>query len=109
MPARQTVTRGANMAKTCAVQFAGLPRSFAAVWTILMLLTSGTVQAEGVLGSGPVRSLLEQRFESVIQQKWDISCGAAALATLLTFQLGDRVSEREVAQGMLRRTDPLKV
>ena len=57
----------------------------------------------------PVRSLAEIRQESVIIQKWDLSCGAAALATLLTYDLGDPVTERAVAEAMLRRNDPLKV
>jgi predicted double-glycine peptidase len=57
----------------------------------------------------PVRSLLETRQDQVIAQKWDISCGAAALATLLTYQLGDPVTEQEVARSMLNRTDPLRV
>lgn len=57
----------------------------------------------------PVRSLLEIRRENVVVQKWDVSCGAAALATLLTYQLGHVVSEEAVARGMLRRTDPLRV
>lgn len=56
-----------------------------------------------------MRSLLEIRQERVVLQQWDVSCGAAALATVLTYELGDRVSEREVAQGMLRRTEPLRV
>jgi uncharacterized protein len=57
----------------------------------------------------PVRSLLELRHEGVVIQQWDTSCGAAALATVLTYALNDPVSERVVAQGMLRRTDPIKV
>ena len=57
----------------------------------------------------PVRSLLEMRRAHVVVQQWDISCGAAALATVLTYQHGDPVSERAVAEGMLRRTDPLRV
>ena len=56
-----------------------------------------------------VRSLLEMRHEGVVIQQWDASCGAAALATVLTYTLGDPVGEREVAQGMLRKTDPLRV
>jgi predicted double-glycine peptidase len=56
-----------------------------------------------------VRSLAEIRHERVVMQKWDLSCGAAALATLLTYDLGDAVTERAVAGAMLRRTDPLKV
>lgn len=57
----------------------------------------------------PVRSLLEIRQANVIVQKWDISCGAAALATLLTYQHGYAISEREVAQAMLGKTDPMRV
>ena len=57
----------------------------------------------------PVRSLLEIRREHVIVQEWDASCGAAALATLLTYQHGDTVDEKAVAQGMLRSTTPLRV
>jgi uncharacterized protein len=49
------------------------------------------------------------RRDGVIIQEWDTSCGAAALATVLTYSLGDPVSEKAAAQGMLRRTDPLKV
>jgi uncharacterized protein len=59
--------------------------------------------------SDPVRSLLEMRQERVVIQQWDISCGAAALATVFTYTLNDPVSERAAAQAMLRRTDPLRV
>jgi hypothetical protein len=57
----------------------------------------------------PVRSLRELRHEGVVIQQWDISCGAAALATVLTYELKVPVTERQVAQDMLRRTDPLRV
>jgi len=63
----------------------------------------------GEVGAQPVRSLLEIRREGVVVQQWDISCGAAALATVLTHALKDPVSEKSVAEGMLRRTDPLRV
>jgi predicted double-glycine peptidase len=53
-----------------------------------------------------VRSLLELRNDRLVRQHWDLSCGAAALATLLTYQLGMPVSEKEAALGMLRRGDP---
>jgi predicted double-glycine peptidase len=59
--------------------------------------------------SPPVRSLLEIRQANVIVQQWDTSCGAAALATLLQYQHGLHDSEKEIAEGMLRVTDPLKV
>jgi predicted double-glycine peptidase len=57
----------------------------------------------------PIRSLAEIRHETVIMQKWDMSCGAAALATLLTYDLSDPVTEREVATAMLHRTDPIRI
>ena len=56
----------------------------------------------------PVRSLLEIRQEGVIVQKWETSCAAAALATVLTYSHNDPVSEKLVAQAMLRSTDPIK-
>jgi uncharacterized protein len=57
----------------------------------------------------PVRSLLEIRQEGVIVQKWETSCAAAALATVLTFSQNDPVTEKFVAGRMLRATDPIKV
>jgi predicted double-glycine peptidase len=57
----------------------------------------------------PIRSLLEFRQDKVVIQKWDISCGAAALATILTYQHGDPVPEKRIAEAMLKRTDPLRV
>jgi uncharacterized protein len=56
-----------------------------------------------------VRSLLEIRQDRVIVQKWETSCAAAALATVLTYSRNDPVSEKHVAQRMLRSTDPIKV
>jgi len=52
-----------------------------------------------------VTSLLEMRQQHVIVQKFDLSCGAAALATLLRFQHGEQVTERDVATGLMRRSD----
>src|SRR5688500_11553424 len=73
-------------------------------WLLLSLMSVASVaQAQ------PVRSLLEMRQEGVVVQQWDTSCGAAALATVFTYSFKDPVSERSVAQAMLRRTDPLRV
>jgi predicted double-glycine peptidase len=73
-----------------------------ALFTLLLSLQTD-------LHAQPVRSLLEIRQEHVIVQRWDISCGAAALATVLTFDLKDPVTEKLVAQAMLRKTDPIRV
>jgi predicted double-glycine peptidase len=53
----------------------------------------------------PLQSLLELRREHVVVQQWDLSCGAAALTTLLNVQHGDPVSEREVARRLMRREE----
>jgi predicted double-glycine peptidase len=72
---------------------------------LCLLCATGAVAQQ----PAPVRSLLEIRRANVVVQEWDISCGAAALATVLTYQHGDPVTEKAVAEGMLRRTDPLRV
>ncbi len=76
------------------------------LFTLALALTATRGEAQV---RTPVRSLQEIRQANVVVQKWDISCGAAALATLLTYQHGDQVSEREVARAMLGKTDALRV
>jgi predicted double-glycine peptidase len=56
----------------------------------------------------PVKSLLEIRERNVTTQEWDLSCGAAALATILNYQHGDPVSEREIAVRLMLRTEYLE-
>jgi uncharacterized protein len=56
-----------------------------------------------------VRSLQEIRRDRVVHQKWDLSCGSAALSTVLTYDVGDPVSEEEIIESMLRRADPVKI
>jgi predicted double-glycine peptidase len=61
-------------------------------------------------GSTPVSkhvaSMREMRFAHVVEQKTDYSCGAAALATLLNYGFGIKVSEPEVIAGIMRGADP---
>lgn len=59
-------------------------------------------------GQAPVASLLEKRHEAVVVQQWDLSCGAAALATLLNYQHGEAVTEREVAAMLVDRPEYLE-
>lgn len=73
------------------------------VWILCMAWTA-CLEAEE-----PVRSLREMRQANVVIQRWDTSCGAAALGTLLRYQHGVPTSEKEIAEAMLQRTDPLKV
>ena len=61
----------------------------------------GMAWADGAY-SKDVRSFLEIRRKNVVIQEWDLSCGAASLATILRYQHGEQVSEREIAEAMLR-------
>jgi predicted double-glycine peptidase len=79
------------------------PISFIALIVISQLFTSSA------LAERPVRSLLENRQENVVIQRWDNSCAAAALATVLTYDLGFPVTEERVAREMMKQTDPLRV
>ncbi len=57
----------------------------------------------------PVRSMLELRGDRVVRQGFDLSCGAAALSTLLTYEQGDPITEAEVVAGLLRHADPERI
>jgi uncharacterized protein len=81
----------------------------AAVGALTLVAVALTVPAQAAWPEGRVRSLAEIRHAGVVMQQWDLSCGAAALATLLTFDLGDPVSERRVAAAMLRRAGAARV
>ena len=49
----------------------------------------------------PLKSMKTLKVEGLIMQAYDYSCGAAALATLLTYGLGDMVTEKEILDQML--------
>ncbi len=71
---------------------------------------SAAPEAEPVRrGRMPIRSMLEIRQEGVVKQGWDLSCGAAALSTVLTFTYGDPVSELDIIRAMLRQTTPERI
>ena len=69
---------------------------------LVTLLIYGPDLAEG---NQPVQSVLEIRHDRVMIQKWDLSCGAAALATLLRYQFGEPVTEREIAGALMGRAE----
>jgi predicted double-glycine peptidase len=86
----------AKSVQTGAVTIAGCLILASALWSP----TPAEAQA-------PVKSLLEMRQDRVVVQQWDLSCGAAALATLLNYQHGDPVSEREIAKDLIKREEYL--
>lgn len=87
----------------------------------MVLGTAATLAAEVVLTpdipGGPYtvpvksfrQSTLELRYRSTIPQQFDYSCGAAAIATLLTFHYGRPVAERDVVAFMYARGDQPKI
>lgn len=56
-----------------------------------------------------VQSLKEIREKAVVMQRWETSCAAASVATVLSYAYADPVSERHVAATMLGRTEPARV
>ncbi|MBN2887094.1 MAG: C39 family peptidase [Chromatiaceae bacterium] len=73
------------------------------------LLAGGLAHPEEQLSDErAVRSLIELRRNGVVMQEWDLSCGAAALTTLLNQQFSDPLSEREVATALMNRPEYLR-
>lgn len=74
---------------------------------ILQMLVLGTGLAAG--GAEEVRrdpgrlppkrhTLMQLRYQYVLRQQFDYSCGATALATLMTYSFGDETSERTILE-----------
>ncbi len=57
----------------------------------------------------PVRTIVELRYKNVVRQAHDISCGAAALATLLKYYYAEDVTEREAIDAMVALGDREKI
>jgi len=72
------------------VCFAGL------LWTQVGAAGDFSLFSGGAHYRMPVVTLKEARFLTVIKQKYDFSCGSAAIATLLTFHYNQKVSEQDV-------------
>lgn len=56
-----------------------------------------------------VQSLKEIREHAVVMQRWETSCAAASVATVLSYAYADPVSERNVAGAMLAHTPAARV
>ena len=69
--------------------------------------TTGPVQQ--VTLRTQVKPLSEFENERVMKQKYDYSCGSAALATLLNFHLGENFSEQQVIQGLIQYGDSKRI
>jgi predicted double-glycine peptidase len=87
-------------------RLAGL--SLLAVWVATVEAAPVPVPGRDLLNV-PVQSLVALRFKNVVRQAYDVSCGAAALATLLKYYYGEQVTEHEIVQAMLKLGDAAKI
>lgn len=68
-----------------------------------LFITSVSPHSLAAVNPLPVESVLEKRHRNVVLQQWELSCAAAALATVLRYQHGVPVTERSVALGLINR------
>lgn len=83
-------------------------RSIYPVALRLICIAALTVSVTNLAHARMVKSLFEMRRENVVMQQWDLSCGAAALTTLLNFQHHDMVTEKQVAIALMGREEYIK-
>lgn len=67
------------------------------------------VRVAGQRLNAEVQSLAELRWKNLTRQGWDMSCGAAALSTLLVYHHGLQFSEMAVTLTILKNSDPTLV
>ncbi len=60
-------------------------------------------------GAKPIRTLKGLRDDGVVRQRWDMSCGAAALSTILTYDFSDNTPEAAIVVWILHRVNPVQV
>ncbi|GAA0759686.1 C39 family peptidase [Ideonella azotifigens] len=98
------------------------------MWTILLGVIASAITGAGVssevepqdrpanqfelpmqaVGGGPapesvvMRPQSEFKFENIVHQAYDYSCGSAALTTVLRYHLGYPVTEQQSMEGMLK-------
>jgi predicted double-glycine peptidase len=78
----------------CACLVLTLPVAVAKAQDILPSPTTGYPSSSHTTRS----SLLDFRFRNIVRQELDFSCGAAAMATLLTYYFGDPTPEAELLE-----------
>lgn len=75
------------------------------IWFALAIVFGGGAKALAANFPPPVQSLTEKRHQNVVLQQWELSCAAAALATILRYQYGVPVTEHSVALGLINRKE----
>jgi uncharacterized protein len=67
------------------------------------------VAPTGALFTAPVKSMVDLRYRQIVRQQHDLSCGAAALATVLRHYYGEAVAEQDVIDRLAKFGDAEKV
>ena len=95
-------------------------RAFPRLAAICVTLAAASLPAECLAGSVwfpsgggfynvPIKSVTERKFEEVVRQQYDFSCGSAALATLLTFHYAEPTTEQKAFGQMYEHGDKEKI
>ncbi len=94
------------------------PRIGALIFAFVLVATAIPASANNTIGylitgQGDARrsvmSVREKKFDGIVRQQTDFSCGAAVIATLFRDGYGAPVDESDVLRGMLNYTDPALV
>ena len=56
-----------------------------------------------------IEPVSELKFRNITRQAYDYSCGSAALVTLLTYDLGIKVTEQQAMEGMMEHGEKEKI
>lgn len=85
------------------------------VATVACIAVSGAAHATYVTVPGDsnyrtrTASLMDMRFKNIMRQKFDFSCGSAALASLMTYHYNRPVSEKTIIDAMYKNGDKAKI
>ncbi len=94
------------MKKLLILPLAGL---LALTFTFEVAATSVMPGAGGARFNVKVKSLVDMRFKKVVRQKYDLSCGAAALATLFKYFYGDDTGEQKIIDAIMEFGDKERI
>jgi predicted double-glycine peptidase len=86
----------------CGVLLAFIAFYGCAAQTPLSNVTVMPLKAGGVRSDHSLLSWKELRDRNVVIQRFDYSCGAGALATLMRYYFGDKVEEEEILLSIIR-------
>ncbi len=87
-----------------------LPFLIVLTLTLLIAMQARAAEVQMFLPGGgvftkKVESYKERRMQKVVPQTADFSCGAAAVATLLRYQFGQKITEKDAILGMFEHGD----